>query len=66
MMNRAHITVVLSLIALTCVGCVNPLAEREYWTIRCVSITGPDQYRVANFLADSLKQVDRIKPDLVK
>lgn len=40
--------------------------DEEVWAIRCVGLSGQDQFRRAQNLADALKKVRGLRPDLVQ
>jgi hypothetical protein len=50
--------------ALAATGCATPGGEREFWAVRCATYHGPDQYQQATALAEALKTVEGLKPEL--
>ncbi len=49
------------------VGCESGIAggRRDVWAVRVISTAGPDQYRLSNFYADSLRRVEQLDAELV-
>lgn len=58
-------TALLALAGLT-VGCEGGSRERDFWGIKCISIQGPQRYKLAKQLADSLQNVDGLDPKLIR
>ncbi|MFQ5806258.1 MAG: hypothetical protein ACE5I3_07405 [Phycisphaerae bacterium] len=42
------------------------LDDEDVWAIRCLTLSGPNRFRVANSYADALKKVGGLKPELVR
>lgn len=43
---------------LTATGCDSGAREREFWGVRCITLRGPERFRLAKDFAESLRRVD--------